>query len=225
MPVLPAQLMTHCAPHVAHSTLAAIVLTESRGNPLAIGVNGHRKLDRQPATLAQAVHWAQWLYAHGYNFDAGLMQVNVKNFAKTGVTPETVFDPCTNLRAGAQILRASYTLASSRFGHSGYALSAAISAYNTGNFEAGFRNGYVGRVFRSGHSLAGAAVPPPEATDERRRVPHARRADPLPPNPYQAPASVASFASDSEQAVTWSDPTSTTATTGAALTALRGKNP
>src|SRR3546814_15029492 len=38
------------------------------------------------------------------SFDAGLMQINSANFARLGLTPETVFDPCTNLRAGAHVL-------------------------------------------------------------------------------------------------------------------------
>jgi len=226
MPLLPAALLAMCAPHVAPSTMMAIVRTESGGNPLVIGINGHRKLARQPANATQAIHWARWLVAHGYNFDAGLMQVNISNWATLGVTPETVFDPCTNLKAGAQILSANYAKASNRFGHGGYALRAAISAYNTGNFAHGFSNGYVRKVERnSGLTLAGAADRPPLVTSNvRSDSPIVRRTSPSPPNPYQSPSAVASFALAGSDAGGWDSAPTNSDTTGPGRS-TKGNNP
>lgn len=73
------------------------------------------------------------------------MQINSANFARLGVTPETVFDPCTNLRAGARLLADNY----GRAHIAGHAdpLRAALSEYNTGSRSRGLMNGYVGKVF------------------------------------------------------------------------------
>lgn len=143
-----------CAPSVAPATIAMIMRTESRGDPLAIHVNGDRLL-RQPRSYNQAVAWATWLVAHRYNIDAGLMQVNSDNWPRLGLTPATVFEPCPNLRAGAEILAEGYARASQQYGAGQHALWAAVSAYNTGSLTAGFRNGYVASAARS----AGLAPP------------------------------------------------------------------
>src|SRR3546814_7647533 len=81
----------------------------------------------------------------GASFDAGLMQINSANFARLGLTPETVFDPCTNLRAGAHVLTDNYRRASD----AGRAdpLRAALSEYNSGSRTRGLTNGYVGRDY------------------------------------------------------------------------------
>jgi type IV secretion system protein VirB1 len=196
LPFVP--MLADCAPHVAPSTMTAIVRTESGGQPNAIGL---KKLRYQPADQQQAVRWARWLQSHGYIFDAGLMQVNVRNWSKYGLTAETVFDPCTNLRVGAQILAENYHAASLRYGLGSRALAAALSAYNTGNFRDGFYNGYVQRVQRNaGLPLAaGADVPhpdrPPRSDVSARAIPSA---------PYSAPSTVAGFA----DALSWEATTS-----------------
>lgn len=146
-------LAASCAPNVAPSTMQAIVMAESSGNPLSIGVNSGGNLQRQPRTHAEAVSAARLLLARGANFDAGLAQINSANFARLGLTAENVFEPCTNLRAGAAVLSDNYSRAKT----SGHAspLLAAISEYNTGSRSRGFSNGYVGRVLKA----AGQTVP------------------------------------------------------------------
>ncbi len=56
--------------------------------------------------------------------------------------------PSTRARtpAGAALFRDFYARAVKRYGYGQRALLAAVSAYNTGNFQAGFKNGYVARV-------------------------------------------------------------------------------
>lgn len=140
------QLIVACAPQVAPSTMAAIVRVESGGRPHAINVNGARKLTRQPRNAEEAITWANWLVARGYSVDMGLAQINSGNLARLGLTPAQLFDPCTNLRAGAKILSENYRGAARQYGGGQIALQAALSAYNTGNYRAGLANGYVAKV-------------------------------------------------------------------------------
>lgn len=148
-----------CAPQVAPSTVQSIIDVESRGNWLAIGVNRGDRLSRQPRDLAEAVAWARWLQSSGKNFDAGLMQINVKNWPRLGLTAENVFDPCTNVKAGAAVLTENYMRAARTHGPGQRALQAALSQYNTGSQTRGFANGYVGKVTRAASKRAGVAVP------------------------------------------------------------------
>src|SRR3546814_16776977 len=81
--------------------MMAVIRVESAGDPFRIGVNKGGALRRQPGNAADAIATAKGLMRRGASFDAGLMQINSANFARMGLTPETVFDPCTTLRAWA----------------------------------------------------------------------------------------------------------------------------
>lgn len=142
-----AALIAQCAPQVSHDTMAAIVQTESQGNPWAIGVNRAAAV-AQPTSKAEAIRVARRLIAQGRNIDMGLAQINSANLSWLDLTVEQVFDPCTNLRAAAFILTDNYRRAVS----TGIQrpLHAALSAYNTGSFTRGLTNGYVGKVMRNG---------------------------------------------------------------------------
>lgn len=137
--------VVQCTPNVAPSTMLAIVRTESNGNPLAINLNNGR-LTYQPQNKKQAVSWVNYLEKHGYNFDVGIMQVNIKNIHKFGFMAADLLEPCLNLKIGAKILQANYSNAIKISGHPQLALRKAISAYNTGNYYHGFKNGYVQKV-------------------------------------------------------------------------------
>lgn len=139
-------LINKCSYRVAPSTMYAIVKTESRGNPLAININGRVKLKYQPYTFDQAVKWADYLEAHGYNFDIGLTQVNIKNIHRFGFKAHDMLKPCINLRIGSVILHSNYVHALWRSANQQEALHKALSAYNTGNYYGGFNNGYVAKV-------------------------------------------------------------------------------
>lgn len=141
-----AMLAAMCAPNVHLTTLESVVTHESRANIYAIGVNGGTKLQRQPANLDEAVATAEWLKANGYDFDGGLGQVNVRNLPGLGMTIPDLFDPCKNLAGAAKVLTDCYDRAVPQFGAGQPALRAALSCYNTGNFERGFKNGYVQKV-------------------------------------------------------------------------------
>jgi type IV secretion system protein VirB1 len=142
-------LSAECAPWVAPPTKAAIVKTESQFYPLAININAGARLERQPASKAEAVVTAKWLIANNYNIDLGLGQVNSANLAKTNLSVEDAFDACKNIAAAATILQWNYASASKKISGEQAALHAAISAYNTGSFTKGFSNGYVQKVLNN----------------------------------------------------------------------------
>ena len=161
-PDIPA-LIRQCAPHVAEKTMRSLISVESAQRPHAIGYkvvkNGvHYRLSRQPANTAEAKQWARWMLANGYRFDAGIAQVNTVNFAATGLTPDTMFDACTSIKAGAQILTQCYQRARTRFSSEQDALRAALSCYQSGNFRTGFKTGYVTKVLRAAGTKSGSVV-------------------------------------------------------------------
>jgi type IV secretion system protein VirB1 len=126
--------------------MAYLVTAESHNNPFAVNVNGVRSLDRQPTNEREARDALARLEARGWNYDVGYAQINSANFRSLGLTGTQLLDPCTNLRASAQILDDCYTRAVQQVGEGQAALQRALSCYNTGNQRKGFANGYVKRV-------------------------------------------------------------------------------
>ncbi len=148
-----------CSPQVAENTMMAIIRTESKGNPLSIGLNKGYKLKFQPVSDAQAQSWVKYLEEHGFNFDVGLAQVNIKNIHKYGYKAVDALDPCTNLKIASNILKKNYSDARNHSNSDSEALSKAISAYNTGNYSSGFNNGYVQKVYANANSSNNEYVP------------------------------------------------------------------
>lgn len=154
-----AALAMACAPLVHTSTAHALVAVESSFNPHAIGVVGG-VLDRQPRSRAEALATANALQAKGWNFSVGLAQINLRNFDRLGLSADTAFDPCENLRAMQAVLNECFERSSSR-AVSQVALREALSCYYSGNFVTGFRHGYVQRVVRAAPpDLRTVSVPP-----------------------------------------------------------------
>jgi type IV secretion system protein VirB1 len=137
-------LSVACAPGVAPETLAAIAWTESRFDPLAIGVNRGPRPGRRARDAADAARIARALLARGANLDLGVAQINSANLLWLGLSVEDAFDPCRNLAAAGRVLRTGYRLAPGETPQAG--LRRALSRYNTGHPRRGFANGYVGRV-------------------------------------------------------------------------------
>ena len=154
-----------CAPDVHPRTLAAIVRTESDFNPFAIGVvNG--RLERQPRSLPEAVATAKALVDANWNASFGLGQINLSNLSAHALDLVTVFDPCKNLKAASSILGEAFDRARVRFPDEQSALKATLSAYYSGNFSTGFKEGYVERVASNAVALqaeVGADAGPPTA--------------------------------------------------------------
>jgi type IV secretion system protein VirB1 len=152
-------LAQSCAANVPVSTLEAIARTESALYPYALSINrphqfarrqgwnrGTITLERQPASLEEAIAWTKWLFAQGITVSIGLLQVNSERAALLHLTAEQLFDPCTNLHSGAALLSITYAEAARIHGEGFAALDAALSYYNTGSPTAGLTNGYVQQV-------------------------------------------------------------------------------
>jgi len=151
-------LAAQCAPAVSPQVIAAIVEVESRGHVHAINVNRLPRQPRAPRSAAEAARVAQYYIARGHSVDLGLGQINSRNMRWLGLTWDTVFDPCTNVAAAGTVLAGNYrSVRSGR--HPQTALRIALSLYNTGDRERGFRNGYVRKVERAGYALAGQNIP------------------------------------------------------------------
>ena len=144
------ELVLACAPLVAPETALRLIQAESANHPFAINVNGPYVLRPQPQTPEQAVATARALLQMPdvASIDVGLAQINSANFRWLGLSLETAFDPCTNLQAMQTVLLDGYARAAARHGPGLKALQEALSRYNTGRPQAGFRNGYVARVWR-----------------------------------------------------------------------------
>jgi type IV secretion system protein VirB1 len=157
MPLTIAQVLAvaaACAPSVAPTTLLAVARAESGLDPLAIGVMPPARPLSQSRTVHEAVRRAEHLIATGRDIDIGLAQINVSNLSRLGLSLADAFDPCRNLAASAQILADGYQRALPSYGPGQSALRIALSFYNTGTPDRGFRNGYVARVL----TKAGAAA-------------------------------------------------------------------
>jgi type IV secretion system protein VirB1 len=141
------------------TTLAALILTESSGNPNAIQIDfpnallrrwglptGTLRLQRQPHDAQEAGEWIAYLNAHRISVDVGLMQISTDEAVRRHIAPAALLDPCTNIRTGWSILEDDYKIEVNRFGPGQVALQHALSRYNTGDTNKGIDNGYLARV-------------------------------------------------------------------------------
>jgi type IV secretion system protein VirB1 len=152
-------LAQSCAANVPVSTLEAIARTESGLYPYALSINrphqlarrqGWRRgtitLERQPASLEEAIAWTRWLLARGVTVSIGLLQVNSEHAKALRVTLDELFEPCVNLWAGGTILAETYSATARTQGEGLPALDTALSYYNSGTPQIGFQNGYVSQI-------------------------------------------------------------------------------
>ena len=113
--------------------LAAIAIHESAGgHPFAVGVNGPGGGAHLFNTAAEAIAFARALDAQGRDYDAGLLQINKRQFARHGLTVESAFDACRSMKAGADHyaadVRSVWTLAHRRYNTGGTERGAAYAA-------------------------------------------------------------------------------------------------
>ena len=135
-----------CAPNVDVNLLYKIAVVESSLNEFAVNINNSH-LSGMPSDLDGSLELVA--KAGSNSFDVGLMGINSGNFNHFGVSLIQIFDPCTNISVGAQILTDNYRRAKSFYSDDQTALIAALSAYNTGNFIDGLSNGYVDKYLPS----------------------------------------------------------------------------
>jgi type IV secretion system protein VirB1 len=161
------RLQSACLPTAPLSTLRAVIQVESSGNPNAMQIDfpktllkrwslaeGTLRLKRQPANQREALDWLTYFQSYDIFVDLGLMQVSTAEAKRHGISPETLLDPCTNLRVGWQILEDDYRIEQKTHGPGQEALQHAISRYNTGDTRQGIANGYLGRVLAAVRSLS-----------------------------------------------------------------------
>lgn len=134
-------LAMSCAPWVHPQTITAIVEVESHGEPWVIGTP---EGPHHAPTQALAETFLSNALAQHRSVDIGLMQINSQWIKRLHIDPESLLDPCTNLRIGSAILATNFATAM-QSGHTSIeALIAALSVYNTGSEKAGL--GYAKRV-------------------------------------------------------------------------------
>ncbi|MBS0546122.1 MAG: lytic transglycosylase domain-containing protein [Proteobacteria bacterium] len=138
-------LALQCSPTVAPDTLLAVARQESGLHAWLLRDNTTKDVV-EGRDLEQTAGVAEALIAARHSVDIGLMQINSRNLAFLGLSVAAVLKPCGNVAAGGRVLMEAYAVASRRVGPGAEALRIALSRYNTGDDQAGLRNGYVGQV-------------------------------------------------------------------------------
>ena len=148
------------------AALRAVIQVESSGNPNAMQVDfpevllqrwklpdGTLRLKRQPTNQREALDWLVYFQSYDIFVDVGLMQVSTAEAKRRGISPESLLEPCTNLRVGWQILEDDYRIERQIHGPGQEAFRHAISRYNTGDAQRGIANGYLARVLAAVQGL------------------------------------------------------------------------
>ncbi len=146
------ELIVMCAPDVAPETMMQIIQTESGGNPYAVNVNKLQGKQPKPRTEKEAAEAIHYYLSKGYSVDIGYAQINSDNLHLFGLTKDEahkMLNPCLNISASNHILLSDYKRALKVSPDPQTALKKALSAYNTGNFQYGFKNGYVAKYYKS----------------------------------------------------------------------------
>jgi len=142
--MLDALTLQQCAPMVDQQLMMRVISVESSHNPYAIGVvNAH--LQRQPQNLTEAKATAHFLENAGYNYSVGLAQINRSNFSRFNLNFNNVFDVCSNLNVGGQILSECLNRASAK-GYQANATHKALSCYYSGQLNSAVGTQYANKV-------------------------------------------------------------------------------
>lgn len=131
-------------PTVPTSIVKMIVQEESSKNPYAVNVNkdGKSFISFIPKTKDEAITIAQSYINAGFSVDVGYMQLNSDNFKQLNTTLENALEPCKNIYLSSTIFYNFYKDTSKK-DSSITRVQKSLSAYNTGSYELGFKNGYV----------------------------------------------------------------------------------
>lgn len=130
-------------PNVDTAVIQQIIQVESSHNPLILHVNKVGMV--QEKTKQKAKEQAQFYISQGYNVDIGLMQINSNNLNSPlfkHYNLEDMFDSCKNIKVGSDIFYLAYEKTNQNLPKE-ERMKKALSIYNTGNENYGFKNGYV----------------------------------------------------------------------------------
>jgi type IV secretion system protein VirB1 len=133
--------------------VVATVMGESGGDPWAINVNGPGGGRRRFSTKAAAVAYARGLDAAGIDYDAGIAQINRRQFSRHHLTVISAFDACASIRAEVAHLEDDYQAA---------ILHLASRRYNCGRFDCGIQ--YAQRIDALAQTDGQPAEPAPPHT-------------------------------------------------------------
>ncbi len=124
----------------------AIIKEESNKNPLSINVNkdGKSLISYSPKTKEKAKQLAKFWIDKGYTVDIGLMQLNSANFDNYNITIEKALNPCKNIKVASSIYYKFFKALNKKIPLKTRVYKA-FSAYNTGSYSKGFKNGYVAK--------------------------------------------------------------------------------
>lgn len=133
-------------PIVPTKIVKMIVQEESSKNPYAVNVNkdGKSFISFIPKTKDEAITIAQSYINAGFSVDVGYMQLNSDNFKQLNTTLENALEPCKNIYLSSTIFYNFYKDTSKK-DSSITRVQKSLSAYNTGSYELGFKNGYVAK--------------------------------------------------------------------------------
>lgn len=131
--------------NVETSIIQAIMKVESNYNDLVVNVNKVGSFKAKTKDEAKSI--IQDYMAKGYSVDIGLMQFNSNNLqypAFSHYSFDDLLDSCKNIKAGSDIFYLAYESTDKNLNHQ-ERIQQALSIYNTGNKEFGFKNGYVAK--------------------------------------------------------------------------------
>lgn len=127
--------------------IRAIIAQESAGRIAALNINRWQGAPVRTDSVQEAVNSAKRSIEQGYSVDMGLMGINSVHLPRFKLSVENVFEPCTNIQIGEQILNENIQTAHRAKLVGDQALRGALSLYNTGSLTRGLKNGYVDRIW------------------------------------------------------------------------------
>jgi type IV secretion system protein VirB1 len=135
-----AGLLMQCGGNVDPITLKTIMSVESGFNPYVVA-NVTQETSHYFNNEKEAIHFVNELASKGEKYSVGLGQIYVGNFKAYGLTNETAFNFCNNVKVASQIFEQCYSRAidSGKYPDEQDALRAAASCYYSNNFTRGFK--------------------------------------------------------------------------------------
>ena len=161
-----AEYIENCAVDVHPITVAAVIMVESEGDPLAIsafikpkdrGVLPVIKSEKITSSVDAAIK-AKKLIRKGYSVSMGLMKINDFNARAHGYSIDEIFDPCINIEVGTRILAGNYKNARRVTKDPVGRLDAMLSAYKSGKL----RYNHVGYGYAARVKKAASLIKNPE---------------------------------------------------------------
>lgn len=132
--------------NVPTKIVQAIVQNESAKKPFTVNVNkdGKSYISFNPKTKDEAKKIATNYINAGFSVDVGYMQLNSDNFSRLDTNLDEALDPCKNIYFASTIFFNFYEKTNTNKPKL-ERVKETLSAYNTGSFTRGFKNGYVAK--------------------------------------------------------------------------------